>query len=79
MPHPEHDKLMLVKDRSQAVGEFMEWLAEQGLFICERGRFDDLHLTGRNREQLLADFFEIDLNVIEAEKRAMLEQLRQAS
>ena len=24
--HPEHDKLTLVRDKSQTIGEFLEWL-----------------------------------------------------
>lgn len=32
--YPEHEKLKAVRDRSQAVGEFLEWLFGQGYAIC---------------------------------------------
>jgi predicted amidophosphoribosyltransferase len=31
--YPEHEKLKAVRDRSQCVGEFLEWLAEKGLYV----------------------------------------------
>jgi hypothetical protein len=35
--YPEHDKLRAIKDKSQAVGEFLEWLRDtKGLTICRR-------------------------------------------
>jgi hypothetical protein len=33
---PECDKLRIVCDKSQAIGEFMDWLHEQGYTIAER-------------------------------------------
>src|SRR6266516_6765252 len=36
MTYPEHEKLKAVKDASQAIGEFIEWLGENGYHICER-------------------------------------------
>ncbi len=32
--YPEHDKLHAVNERSQAVGQFLEWLSE-GFVICQ--------------------------------------------
>jgi hypothetical protein len=29
--YPEHQRLEVVKDQSQAIGEFLEWLSEKGL------------------------------------------------
>lgn len=34
--YPEHEKLKAIKDQSQAIGEFIEWLKSQGYYICER-------------------------------------------
>jgi hypothetical protein len=31
--YPEHDKLALVKDETQAAGEFVEWLGSQGIHL----------------------------------------------
>lgn len=39
--YPEHDKLRAVKDKSQTVGEFIEWLGENGFYICERVETQD--------------------------------------
>lgn len=72
--YPEHDKLMAVKDESQAIGEFIE--SVNGLRLCEvddRGRWWP---TSRAINKILADHFGIDLDVLEDEKRAMLETQR---
>ena len=112
-----------IKDRSQAIGEFLEWLEEEkGWEIAERhthtdycytmgldpdefrktygpkgngiaephevskGRFGNsqcgisgLWRVSFSANKLLAEFFDIDLNKIESEKRAMLNELRQAN
>lgn len=122
--YPEHDKLMAVKDESQTIGEFLDWLpGGTDLRVCERivktdcrgggiwerwtciggrkindredsdeGECPICHGTGLvDRDEplylpahvdinkILAKFFEIDLNKLEAEKRAMLDALRAAS
>src|SRR5512135_3496653 len=91
---PEHDKLHAVKDRSQSIGEFLEWLqSEKGYVVCERLRTNgdededededdaDYELVPANLgvTRLLAEFFKIDLEKLEAEKRQMLDQLRAAN
>ena len=77
---PEHEKLKLVKDRSQSIYDFLEWCAEQGMALAsygeERGYRDTLFHVGESREQLLARFFEIDLDKLENEKRAIIEEMR---
>lgn len=75
---PEHDKLKQIKEESRAIGEFIEWLEENGYSICEYddANFDNYYRTPKSTEQLLAMHFNIDLNKIEQEKRAMLEKLR---
>lgn len=30
----EHERLSLIKDKSQAIGDFVEWLAEKGIRLC---------------------------------------------
>ncbi len=111
MSYPEHEKLHAVVDRSQAVGEFLEWAGGRGLRLlrwvetdetrpCDGGAFYDIcqlerlggchacrntgQLTthfegwvpGPSVTELLAEHFGIDLDVLEAEKRAMLESVR---
>lgn len=80
--YPEHDKLRAVRDESQAIGQFLEWLGENGLVICsfeEYKRTGEYIPDGRSIQQILADYFEIDLNKLDDEKRAMLNELRKAN
>jgi hypothetical protein len=85
--YPEHEKLKKVSEKSQVIGEFIDWLGE---------RDDPIHLahwveSGRSTvhgpehelvyarvpiNRLLAEFFGIDLDCLEDEKRAMLDDLR---
>lgn len=32
--YPEHDKLSAIHEKSQAIGEFLEWLEGQGVKLC---------------------------------------------
>jgi hypothetical protein len=85
MNTPECDRMLAVKEKSQLIGEFLDWLGSQGLTIC---RLRDVTCDGEeidpqqylpNREsieQLLARFFSIDLVKVEAERRKILEDLR---
>lgn len=74
---PEHDKLGKVKEQSQSCGEFLEWLSgTKKLVLCffddESDQYQPAH-PGISR--LLAEFFSIDQDKLEAEKRAMLDYL----
>lgn len=89
----ELDKMAQAKPRSQAIGEFLEWLREKGIVLaeyhkhskdeCGSVRWPECGICSEqpvahhyNTETLLAEFFEIDLNRVEDEKRAILEELR---
>jgi hypothetical protein len=77
--YPEHEKLKLVKDRSQAIGEFLDWLSDVkdwhlGYHVS---RIDALLPASYNIQRLLAEYFEIDLDKLEAEKLAIIEEMRQ--
>lgn len=77
-PYPEHTKQLAILDRSQAIGDFLD---NSSYVLAEWRTFDDSedpHLTpvGKPIQQILADYFEIDLTKIEKEKRAMLAALR---
>lgn len=78
--YPEHDKLTAVKDQTQAIGEFMDWLADDGVFLA-RYQEDSKYAWPIHRPitDLLAEWAGIDQNKIEAEKRQMLEQIRAAN
>ena len=98
---PELEKVQKVKEQSQKIGEFLEWLqqeqgvvfarwdlnhqhtddccAENGVHICGRYRGDDALLPAPLvTEQILAEFFGIDLKKCEQEKVALLEAVRAA-
>jgi hypothetical protein len=82
-PYPQHTALAQVKRESQVIGEFIDWLRNEkkiqlALWVPET---DDMHahlasiFTPIN--ELLAEYFEIDLHALELEKLAMLQKQRQ--
>lgn len=74
--YPEHEKLAVVQERSQACGEFLDWLVnERRLVVAEYGEYGLVAFCG-GTQKLLAEFFEIDERRLEEEKRAMLEEIR---
>jgi hypothetical protein len=76
---PEHDKLRTIKDKSQTIGEFLEWCEGQSFELCEVTPSGNRWPITERREAILARFFEIDLDVLEREKRAMLKSVRKAN
>lgn len=89
--YPEHGKLRRVNRTSNKIGQFLEWLQlDRGLVIAERRLVDWEDEDGVPVEEvlftadvtitkLLAEYFEIDLDEIEREKRAMLQACRDRS
>lgn len=77
MTYPEHEKLSKVRDHSQAIGEFLDWASEKGWSLAEWDE-DDLHLwpVRKSVQEILAEYFKIDLVKLEDEKRAMLDEIR---
>lgn len=80
---PECDKMLAVKLESQAIGSFLDWLSEQGMFISEYTKVEGYRdeqpwPVSKSIEQWLADYFEIDLAKVEKERRAILEDFRKA-
>lgn len=117
--YPEHEKLQQSRDERQTIGEFLDWLQQQGLhicirrgvdtpwdhrcvsaadsavsFVCNKQEPDELTefqkllsnlmeaecvywpTNARIPEDLLAGYFGIDQEKLEAEKRHMLDVLR---
>ena len=75
---PECDRAIAVKDKSQSIGEFLEWMElEKGLV---RAYYDEDYNVYRRAhggiEKLLAEYFEIDLDKVEREKRRLLAKLQ---
>ena len=81
MKYLEHEKLKEIQKETQLCGEFLEWLMSKYTF-CEynRHRSDDNQVLVPagyiNKQKLLAEFYDIDLDEIEREKRQMLDELR---
>lgn len=69
---PELDKVQEVRDRSQTIGEFLDWLPSQGIFLARYYEERGLSTFAVNIQELLAEYFDIDLEVMEEEKRRLL-------
>ena len=101
--YPECEKMAAIQEKSQTIGEFLEWLQSGEVFQnlpLKRPIFlaaydveihdrhgevlpedewelgDEIVRYSYNTERLLAEFFGIDLDKVEQEKQAMLEELR---
>jgi len=68
--YPECEKMEKVEVESQAIGQFLD----SELFVKYYQYRDDIWTPGI--EKVLAEYFKIDLNKVEAEKRAMLDAIR---
>ena len=80
MNYPEHEKLHLIKDKSQEIGSFLEWLQDDAkIILAEYDEMDFLYPIYIRTEELLAKYFNIDLKKIEQEKRAMLDEIRKVN
>lgn len=80
---PELDKQKRVIDsgRAETVQDLIDWLPTRGYRLAEYIQYEgysEPRLVEANviPEQLMADFFGIDLAKIEAERRAILDALR---
>lgn len=80
----ELEKISAVKDKSQAIGEFLEWARSEGFFLAswqhfgnpEPEGYDRLVASNKTTNQWLAEYFEIDLNKAEEERQALLDEIR---
>jgi hypothetical protein len=84
--YAEHERLSLIKDKSQAIGEFLDWLQnERKLVICRW--YPDEFIKGERIagtwelaripiHTLLAEYFGIDEDKLEREKREILVDIR---
>lgn len=76
--YPEHDKLEKIKDKTQAIGDFLEWASyEKDIVLCRETR--DGYWPAGGFMDLLADWAGIDRTKLEAEKRRMLAGIRQSN
>lgn len=78
--YPEHEKITAIKEQSQAIGTFLEWLGNQGLELCRYNMAEDQYLPDyMGIEKRLSQFFDVDLNRLEEEKKIMLLRQRVAN
>lgn len=80
---PTLDKVLRIAEQSQRIGEFLDWLGEQGYHIAVWQKYSEhpssgqyLEYTGKRPDDLLHDYFGIDAAAEEREKRALLEWTR---
>lgn len=72
--YPECEKMKAVEKESQAIGDFIDWLKTKDISLM--GWFEDKpYLLSKSTEELLAEFFEIDLKKIEEERREILKNM----
>ena len=85
--YPEHEKLTGIKDKSQFLGEFLEWARCNNYEFCRRVTvevstpWERVYYEPERKsiEAILAEFFDIDLKKLEIEKRQMIDEIRMVS
>jgi len=79
-PTPECDKLGKVAERTQLFFEIIEWLGDStDPVLCsvnDTGRDVYMVGTGSEAQRAVAQFFDIDLDEVEHEKRRVLDWVR---
>lgn len=79
--YSEHDKVRTVKEDSQKLGEFLEWMESREIVFAvwiksdNIWQEDELRPFHINIEQLLADFFKIDLKKLQTESEQMYAEI----
>lgn len=75
---PTLDKMLRVKNQSQKIGEFLEWLSSAKHYHIARWSNEEEQLVhvSESIETLLAEYFEIDLKQAERERRKILNLIR---
>jgi len=81
MKTPELNKIKKVSDKSQEIGNFLDWLGSVGYHIAEYKKvygFEEKQLVTiyLNPEQILAKYFKINLDKAEKERQMILDDLR---
>lgn len=81
---PELDKLKKVQHESQAIGEFLDWLMnEKHIQLAEYGKgelrddilYPMMHGSHGLIEELLAEFYGLDLDKMDKEREAIYQDL----
>jgi hypothetical protein len=74
---PELDRQhQAIEDGAHRIGEFLDWLGEQGYYLTKYGD-NGPYAAGPGPGELIASFYKIDLGKIEQERQALLDYLRE--
>ena len=77
--YPECDKLSKVSKESHIIGAFLDWCNSEGVHLATYYEDRGLVVDRRSIEQVLADYYDIDLDKVEEERRHILEMQRHAN
>jgi hypothetical protein len=72
----ELEKVKANQHLSQPIGAFLDWMLHSSPYIIAEDIDGELQATNKRLEEILAEYFEIDLKKVEAEKWAILESLQ---
>ena len=82
----ESQKMAKVAPDSRKLGLFLDWLQEQGIHLsrmeethCNYGDPEDLVDIHESKERLLARYFNIDLDKVDAERTELLKEIREGA
>lgn len=80
--YPEHDKLLALSDKSQVIGEFLQWLRSEGMEIAYWRTSPNaveprLTVLSKSINSLLAKYFDINQDKLDREKADMVRRLRE--
>jgi hypothetical protein len=71
----ELERMAQIRQYSQPIGEFLDWLKSR-YTICQSSEYGYWPAL-KSTEELLAEYFEIDLEQAERERRELLEKVRE--
>ncbi len=77
--YPECTRMKAVSDKSQIIGTFIEYMESQGYTLRKWYEDDDYNgyiRIDKTINQMLADYYDINLSIVEEEKQQMLEEHR---
>lgn len=74
---PEHDKLEKINGDDYVIGQFLEWLLYEGDYQVMQRRNREWVPTSKSVQGIIAEYFEIDIDALNAEKKAILNALSQ--
>lgn len=74
---PECERLAAVSEESNKIGSFLDWMQSKGLVIASYDDDGYLYSAHISINHLLAEYYEIDLDKVEQERRALLDWVRE--